>query len=286
MATYAKQFDYNLDGLDFTILVFEADGKIQATISVEEGAADFNALYWGDDVNDGDSVKLRDAPLNMNGAKYQGSTIDWDGATKLSSPGLGTAGTDKGTYLAEGETKTITLQGVDSIDDVDYIGVRATSTTTPEGSIKAIALGEPCPPPKPVDDDFPLWGQDISNLTFVFNQTEGDTKPNGDPDGYYTVKVDVPGSFPDDLDDSIEMLLQRMIESDQLDLAPGADLMGVVIKGGLQTTQYYAYGSYNDNGTAPDALPAGIGFTLPGDSGNVVNPNDIDVGIAYEDLFV
>lgn len=279
-----KIFEYTLNGLTFSIRLYMDGTEVKAEVTVQEGYADFNAFYWGDDVNDGSSTKLADKALNMNGAQYEGAAVDWDGAQKLSSAGLGPAGQDKPTFLTAGESMTFTLAGVTSLDEVDYLGVRATSTSTPEGSIKAIDEGEEiCPPPP--KDDFPEWAQDISNITFVFDQTEGDTKPKPDGDGYYTVKVDVAAAFPDDLDDSIDALLQAMIDSDMLDLDEDADLLGVVIKGGLQITQFYAYGSHNTNGTDPDPLPAGIGFALPGDHGNVDPTNAIDVGLHYDDLF-
>ena len=58
--------------------------------------------------------------------------------------------------------------------------------------------------------------QDISNITFVFNQTDGDSNA----DGYYTVKVDVPEALGDDPDasgllhrDTIDTLLLLTFEA-------------------------------------------------------------------------
>lgn len=121
------------DGLSFTVRVTQLpDGTFQGKIIVTEGAADFNALYYGDDTDDGDSYGLK-GNLNMNGDDKP----DWDGATKLSDPGLGKAGADKPTYLTTGEYYSFPL-AIDSFDDVAELGIRATSTSTPEGSIKCV----------------------------------------------------------------------------------------------------------------------------------------------------
>lgn len=133
----------------------------------------------------------------------------------------------------------------------------------------------PPPPPPPSQDDFPRWGQDISNITLVFHQSAGDAKPKSG-DGYYTVKIDVPGSFNDDLDISIGAILAALDAADT-NITGDSELLGVVIKGGLQVTNYYAYGDNNTNGTGADALPAGIGFSTDGTSANVSPTNAIDM---------
>lgn len=53
-----KTFTYELDGLSFTILLTETGGVVSATITVNEGCADFNALYWGDSIKDSSSTTL------------------------------------------------------------------------------------------------------------------------------------------------------------------------------------------------------------------------------------
>lgn len=132
--------------------------------------------------------------------------------------------------------------------------------------VNGVGSVEPPPPPPPPHDadDFPTWAQDISHFTLVFDQTAGDAKPRvSGGDGYYTVKVDVDSDFNDDLDASISTVLAALVEKDPYVTAE-SDLMGSVIKGGLQSTQFYTYGDYNTNGTAADALPDGIGFSLEG----------------------
>lgn len=419
-----KTFDIVYDGLILQVDAIDmGDGTTQFVVRCIDGFADINAIYWsdgdetaGEGTFDGFNAK-KDSSLNMNGTGEA-----WDGGEKLSSTGLGKEGTGKATYLTAGETLNAFTANV-SWDSLDTIGIRATSTSTAEGSIKGVAddpevteapdisvvdaecvveggkasftinlsnaydydikiyyetgkagdtasegddytsgdggyviikagetsavveiqttddaededdeehftlmltkaevnldddeaieldlsdkivvadaegciqdddNGDPGPDPDP--EDFPTWGQDISNITLIFQQSAGDSKPvNGktdgggqawpnnpddepDGDGYYTVKIDVPGSFDDDLDNSIEAILAKLIEKNDF-IDEDSDLLGVVIKGGQQTTQYFAYGDHNENGDAPDSLPAGLGFVLPGDDGNVDPTNAID----------
>lgn len=150
----SKIFTYQDQGLSYTVTVYEDPenpGTFLADIAVIEGAMDVNAIYFGDDDQSGDTVSLK-GPLNMNGAQIDGESVQWDEAVKLSDPGLGQEGTDKETYVSAGDTLTIQLD-IDSLDDVDLFGIRATSTTTPEGSIKA-ASDDPVQP-----EDDPVYGK-------------------------------------------------------------------------------------------------------------------------------
>lgn len=150
MSEHTKVFTYQQNGLSYTVTVYEQDGQFLADIQVTEGAMDVNAIYLADDDMSGSSTGLP-GPLNMNGggSVYEGERVQWDQAIKLSDPGLGTSGTDKETYLAEGDTLTVPLS-IESLDEIDFFGIRATSTTTPEGSIKAVS-GDPETPEEPED---------------------------------------------------------------------------------------------------------------------------------------
>lgn len=134
------------DGLTFTVETYQGDdGQFYAKITVLEGHADFNALYWGDGEDDGSAFSLGpgNSPLNMNGAKtHDGAGVDWDNGVKISSPGLGRLGAEKTSYLEEGDSLVVALEGVTSLEEVETIGVRATSTSTPEGSIKCVLEAE------------------------------------------------------------------------------------------------------------------------------------------------
>ncbi|MFU8778753.1 MAG: hypothetical protein ACNA7M_13975, partial [Roseovarius sp.] len=217
------------------------------------------------------------------GSTFEGEAVEWDGAAKLSSAGLGKEGKDKKSFLEEGDSAIFDLTGLESLEDVDFLGIRATSTSTDAGSIKAIAVPEKPEDPKDPEDDFPEWKQDISNITLVFDQDAGDTKPKPGGDGFYTVKIDVPDEFDDDLDNSIDDILAWLIKNDEF-VTEDSDLLGVVIKGGRQTTEFFAFGDNNTNGTEPDPLPEYIGFSLPGDSGNVDPTNAIDMSYNYDDF--
>lgn len=147
-----KIFTYQMDGLAYTVTLYEDPdnpGTFLADITVDKGAMDVNAIYFGDDDFGGDSAGLR-GPLNMNGAQLDGQQVQWDAAVQLSRPGLGPEGEDKETYISSGETLTIQLD-IDSLDEVDVFGIRATSTTTESGSIKAVS-DEPEEPEEPEDD--------------------------------------------------------------------------------------------------------------------------------------
>lgn len=178
-----KEFNYEVDGLSYTVVVYEEDGEFFADITVNEGAMDVNAVYFGDDDFSGSSEDLG-GPLNMNGARLGDESVQWDNATELSRPGLGSEGTDKETYISEGDTLTIELD-VDSLDEVDVFGIRATSTTNDAGSIKGVS--EPEDPEDP-EDDLLL---DKVGFGFAFNEngvmedglyvTEGDLPEGVDP---------------------------------------------------------------------------------------------------------
>lgn len=147
-----KMFTYQEDGLAYTVTLYEDPdnpGTFLADITVNEGAMDVNAIYFGDDDFSGDSAGLK-GPLNMNGAQLHGQHMQWDTAVQLSSPGLGPEGEEKETYVSNGETLTIELN-IDSLDEIDVFGIRATSTTTESGSIKAVS-DQPEEPEEPEDD--------------------------------------------------------------------------------------------------------------------------------------
>jgi|28_taG_2_1085356.scaffolds.fasta_scaffold00417_3 hypothetical protein len=182
MSDHTKVFSYSVEGLSYTVTLYEQDGQIFADISVVEGSMDVNAIYFGDDTLSGDSETLS-GPLNMNGAESDGEPIQWDEAIKLSDPGLGPEGADKETYLEAGDTLTLELD-VQSLDEVDIFGIRATSTTTDAGSIKAVS-DDPEEPEEPEEDPTyqkVFFGQEFSDAgdplggTFILDE-EPDPNP-------------------------------------------------------------------------------------------------------------
>lgn len=154
MSTHSKVFTYEVEGLSYTITVYEENGAFLADITVLDGAMDVNAIYFGDDDFSGRGESLS-GPLNMNGARLDGERVQWDAATELSRPGLGSEGEDKETYLQTGDTLTVDLD-IDSLDEIDVMGIRATSTTTEEGSIKGVS-DEPEEPEEPEDPEEPTF---------------------------------------------------------------------------------------------------------------------------------
>ena len=148
---------YTEGDLTYEVRVFEEDGQIKAEITVLEGEMDVNAVYFSSAGYDGPSTNLG-GPLNMNGggSQFEGERISWENAVAVSRPGLGREGQNKESFLSEGESLIIDLDGADSIDDVDLIGIRATSVNG-GGSIKGVSgnpeIVDPEPEPEPEPDD-------------------------------------------------------------------------------------------------------------------------------------
>ena len=138
MTITVKTFSYVVEGyLNLQITATEdAYGKTTFHIECIEGKADINALYW----NDGDAKAGEATMFGFTGAKSEsslnmnGSGEAWDGGIKLSDAGL--KGLVKPAYLCAGQSVDITAC-VD-LDFIETLGIRATSTSTPEGSIKAV----------------------------------------------------------------------------------------------------------------------------------------------------
>jgi hypothetical protein len=130
-----KTFNYVYQGLVLEVTAEDlGGGQTSFTVKCLEGYADINALYWTNGVVDGNQFDLstkKDNSLSMNGTGE-----DWDGGVILSSTGLGSDGLEKPTYLTAGESYT----KVEAVDwaTLDTFGIRATSTSTAEGSIKAV----------------------------------------------------------------------------------------------------------------------------------------------------
>ncbi len=128
-------------------------------------------------------------------------------------------------------------------------------------------------------EDFPSWAQAISHIILVFTVDSCPDCTGTDNDGYYTIKVDEWNDSGDrDLDNEIDAILAAL-EGEGLLVAGAYDLLGSSIKGGLQITSFYSYGSYNTNGEAADTPPTGIGITYDGTKANEGNQSSIDVVI-------
>ena len=151
-----RLFSYSENGLSYTVRVFEnEDGSVSAEITVDEGSMDVNAVYFSSEDYDGPSENLG-GPLNMNGggSQFEGGSVSWEGAEEVSQPGLGPDGEDKPSFLSEGESLTVDLDAA-SLDEVDLIGIRATSVNGGD-SIKGVSgnpeTEEPEPEPEPEPD--------------------------------------------------------------------------------------------------------------------------------------
>jgi hypothetical protein len=261
---------------------------VQAKVFVDHGAADINAIHWGDDNQSGPSASLK-GPLNMNGTDTR-----WDGALRLSDPGLGRSGADKPTCLTAGEHLAFSFPPGVKLDDIDFLGIRATSTTTPGGSIKAETTcikddveddpkdspkddpkdppkDDPKDPPKDDPDYTPEWQQAISNVV-LYHDTNGDGQPD------YSVKVDeFDKDAPRDLDDILSGL-DSFVRDSAEDLPKDAVLLGVSIKGGTQPTQYFRVeGNENGPEADPDDAPERLLNTGPGNADGLFYKDFVDM---------
>ncbi len=278
----AKTYTWIVDGKEVTVTLTLVDGKIIAKIESDVDM-DVNALYWGDDDGKGDfeGFTKKDSSLNMNGggSQYEGEAVLWDDAQKISSPGSKDVG-----FISAGESQEFELKMTpEEFEALVYFGIRATSVGEDgEDSLKLVGKPEDCPPDDKEDDFFPEWKQDVSNIILVFDQTEGDDKPKPDGDGYYTVKIDEwDGSR--DIDDEIDDILAWLIDNDP-NITEDSVLLGVIIKGGVQDTNFYAYGDNDTNGTLPDGAPDGLALSWEGSS-NPAPANAVDESYDYEDVF-
>lgn len=212
-----RTFTWQTEGLSYTVTVYtDENGQIMADITINEGFADINGLYWGDETMEGKSVSLGES-LNMNGSgsTLDGEKVQWDDAQMLSKPGLGTEGTEKATFLQAGDTLTVQLDAT-SLEDIDFFGIRATSTSTPEGSIKGVSEAE-------IDDDdcerpdvgtFPELAANVTGITFAIDQ---DDDASTFENYIYVAKEDVtdPGDTLE-FDDYFNVLLTKMDEQNIL----------------------------------------------------------------------
>jgi hypothetical protein len=282
MATYTWDFGSVAEGLAFTI-VFE-NGTF--TVTVTHGSMNLNALYWTDGdstANEGGGLTGFTGAKSENSLNMNGTGEVWDGGIKISDAGLGKTPPDS--YIVAGSGHDSFTIDAANFDPANFgtLGVRATSTSTESGSIKWVE--DPVEPEDPADD-FPTWPQDISNIVLYFDQDAGDTKPGGG-DGFYLVKIDgVPPGADDDLDQWIDDALAWLIANDP-NIDANSDLLGAAIKGGNDagSTQFYAYGDHNTNGTDPDPVPAGApDIETPPAQGQVPG-NEIDKSYDYDVVF-
>lgn len=253
-----------------------ADGvKFELKSTGTETNFDLNGFFI-DYGNDGGSLTHVEGykSINMNGSSSDGDKLDgWDEAIFLGQVG----GKDGFQTTAE-----FTVPGITLADLADAeLGLRVTSVGDAGGSLK---LNTTVPNPVPEDvpsDDFPTWPQDISNVVLYFTDDAGEDSAPKDGDGYYLVKIDdVPKIANDDLDTWIQDALTALGMTDE-------HLLGAAIKGGNDagSTQFYAYGDHNENGTAPDPIPDGApGIETPPAQGQVPG-NEIDLTVTYGSLF-
>lgn len=287
------------DGNGLTIKIYATEiegGGFTLRVEVVSGFADLRGFFLDGATATGSSLGAPDTDLakdvNMNGRG-----VTFDSAYEIGSAGIGKDDISSVTFTFGGSLA--------DLDNLDF-GIRATSvgaTADSRGdSVKLVGQFDiPEPPPPPPVDHFPTFDKDISHITLYFDTDGAGDKNN---DGVYTVKIDTPKEFDDDLDNSIDAIVAYIVAND--DNVDSADqLLGVAIKGGNVDNADGSYDTYfaidgnnsvteetiftptqnpNDdpnNGTtttyleSPDPVP----------TGELVQNNQIDATYDYADVF-
>lgn len=287
--TITRVFDYSVrayesgdattwsdDSASFTVTIRGVnDGPVAA--DDDAGRVTEDAVLNGDvSANDSDVDRLDTHSYSLVEGSFNGNgslTLNADGSFSYDAEGAYN-------HLKDGESVQLSFQY--TITDNHGATDVATVTFLVDGK------GVVTPPPPQAGEYFPDWAQDISHITLVFEKTAGDTDHGRTPaDGYYTLKVDNwTDGLARDVDDVIERILANLDALPAVQIDSDTDLLGVIIKGGLQITSYYAYGEYDSNGEAADVLPVGIALSLNGTKDNEGGANQIDYSIDYGGLMI
>lgn len=218
------------------------------------------------------------AALNEDGQTSEGGENSLAGETAYAGGGDPPSFDGKGAWFyVLGFTPTPLLESIteDNREDVKVDVIAEVAEPVFEYEVEL--LGDDDDDGEDTGDYFPVWAQDISHIILVF-----DLNLDGDNDGYFTVKID---GWPDgaerDLDNNISTILSYLYDTFS-ELDENTVLLGSSIKGGQQTTAFYAYGEGDNNS---DDLPSGIGFSYPGGTANESPQNAIDRTINYYDIF-
>lgn len=237
-----------------------ADGSVTLSYALDEKStqADLNGLFI-DFGNNGGAISSIDSKANnMNGSDTDGDALNgFDMATVLGSVGGSDADHTSGTWTIS--AADLTKFGVTSLEQLATaeIGIRATSVGIDrEGSVKLADTGEYCPGKTPTDDypaEFPL-----SNATLIFQSTDETASLDKNGDGYIAVKIDGWDLGKLDFDDYEDAVLAKL--ADDLGVSEEA-LLGVILKGGNDSTLFYANGDDNPDADAFPSAPDGWSST-------------------------
>jgi len=142
-AAQTKSFEYNLNGVKFTAeLSIGESGEVMAKVTMLEGQADFNTMYWGDDEHIGENASVNSSvhqQIDLEAAGINCQDVQFDHAQKMSAPGFEYEGTNKPTLLTAGETGFITLAGETDLASVNVLGFWGTNASTPDSELNAVA---------------------------------------------------------------------------------------------------------------------------------------------------
>jgi VCBS repeat-containing protein len=233
----------NYDGLIIQIVAVQDGTNVSFTVTVLEGYANVNALYWGDATADSSVIAYQyDDPAlstaKLSSINMNGTSVDWDGAYVLSTAGLGKTPPDS--YLTEGESISFTVAGLD-IDSIDNLGLRATSTSTAEGSIKWVGTE-----PDPVDNAPPVAGDD------TFSVDEEDVE-SADADAKHLVGNVITGSDTDADNDALTVTAVTAVNVSESDDGLEIDSIASITPEGTEVARYQITTNFGDAYLSVDA---------------------------------
>ncbi len=278
------------DGNGFTVEIWatESNGSTTFTVKVVEGEGDLRGFFFdyvGENLEEnaisGEAVTAQHTGTSFendvigtgkgnkavsdditqvghNDNNMNGTGVAFDAGVQFGGPG--DDGLNEVTFTIEGLT-------LDEIDGMNF-GIRANSIGEDGYGVKLVGqfdVPEEQPPADHFENFKDAQGHDISHVTLYW-EADGDladtkgtliSKDNGKgtehaPDGWFTVKIDVPKEFNDDLDDNLDAILDALIAAGHITEAHKSSLVGVSIKGG-QVEQWYDFnGSLTDNDPSPD----------------------------------
>ena len=237
-----------------------ADGSVTLSYALDENStqADLNGLFIDFGNNGGTISSIGSKANNMNGSDTDGDALDgFDMAAVLGSVGGADADHTSGTWTIS--AAKLQEFGVTSLEQLATaeIGIRATSVgINREGSVKLADTGEYCPGKTPTDDypaAFPL-----SNATLIFQSTDETASLDKNGDGYIAVKIDGWDLGQLDFDDYEDAVLAEL--ADDLGVSE-EELLGVILKGGNDSTLFYAYGDDNSDADTFPSAPDGWSST-------------------------
>lgn len=267
--------DVHISHGDEIELVVRGDGGEYVRIDKIDIDGEDTSIYEPEPVKAGVTIKL----LDLDGNVIETTVTDHDGnyafqdvpVGEYKIMGVAPDGTEF-TIKDAGSDDTLDsdvdgsgTSGVITVTDGDTVDVDLGVCETKEGVVTGTVFHDiGCDGIGGTSDFFPAWAQDISNVVVYFDR-------DGDGTIDFSVKID---DFPDggeskfisnDLDDFFTQAVDYIVSQIGA-LSPGTTVVGASIKGGTQTTQFYAVdGSGSNDGPTLNTGPGNNAVLQYGD---------------------